>query len=49
MSQNPCTCTFLMYRINSVAMNKVENFDLHMIDRLPEENKWVQLAGIIPI
>ena len=37
-----------MYRINSVAQNKVENFDLQTITHLDEENRWVKLAELIP-
>ena len=37
-----------MYRINSVAENKVENFDLQTITQLDEENRWVKLAELIP-
>ncbi len=37
-----------MYRINSVAENKVENFDLQAITQLDEENRWVKLAELIP-
>ena len=48
MPQNPCTITFLMYRINSVTQNKVENFDLQMIGHLDEDNQWVKLAKLIP-
>ena len=48
MPQNPCTFTLTMYRINSVAKNKVENFDLQTITQLDEENRWVNLAEVIP-
>ena len=37
-----------MYRINSVAQNKVEKFDLQTIIHLEEENRWVKLAELIP-
>ena len=37
-----------MYRINSVAENKVENFDLQAITKLDEENRWVKLSALIP-
>ncbi|MDJ0901123.1 MAG: IS5 family transposase [Xenococcus sp. MO_188.B8] len=37
-----------MYRINSVAKNKVSNFDLQAITQLDEENRWVKLAELIP-
>ena len=37
-----------MYRINSVAQNKVENFDLQTITHLDEENRGVKLAELIP-
>lgn len=37
-----------MYRINSVAQNKVENFDLQTITHLDEKNRWVKLAELIP-
>ena len=48
MTQNPCTFLCLMYRINSVAQNKVEQFDLQMIGHLDEDNQWVKLAELIP-
>ena len=37
-----------MYRINSVAQNKVAKFDLQAITHLDEENRWVKLAKLIP-
>ena len=37
-----------MYRINSVAQNKVEKFDLQTLNHLDEENRWVKLAELIP-
>ena len=37
-----------MYRINSVAQNNVEKFDLQAINHLDEENRWVKLAELIP-
>ncbi len=37
-----------MYRINSVAQNEVENFDLQAITQLDQENRWVKLAELIP-
>lgn len=48
MPQNPCTFTLIMYRINSVAKNKVTNFDLQAITQLDEDNRWVKLAELIP-
>ncbi len=48
MPQNPCTFILIMYRINSVAENKVSNFDLQAITQLDEENRWVKLAELIP-
>ena len=30
-----------MYRINSVAQNKVEKFDLQKTTQLDQENRWV--------
>ena len=36
-----------MYRINSVAQNKVEKFDLQTLNHLDEENRWVKLAELI--
>ena len=37
-----------MYRINSVAQNKVEKFDLQKTTQLDQENRWVKLAELIP-
>ena len=37
-----------MYRINSVAQNEEEKFDLQTITHLDPENRWVKLAELIP-
>ena len=37
-----------MYRINSVAQNEGEKFDLQTITHLDQENRWVKLAELIP-